>query len=137
MATITGRTLSVVNLDDTRVTLTVSYTLTPSNIERLAGSVFSEDIRLIGNDPGVADDIVITIFPAAVFAVGDAVNVARTRSRNVLKSALNEDPAFAATGAELSDEVFARITITYAANAPAVPTLPAPGSTNQVTGAWK
>ena len=138
MATISNRTLTVENLNATTVKVTVKYRLTPSAIEKLAGTVFSENIQLIGDDPGVLGDIVITTFPADAFAVSNATpTVERTRNRNVLKSAMNEDPEFLTTGAEIIDETFARITLAYAANAPVPPALPSPGSTNIVTGAWK
>lgn len=139
MATISSKSLKVENVNNTTVKLTVKYTLTPSAIEKLAGTVFAEKIQLIGDDdPGVINDTVITTFPADAFAVSNATpTVSRTRIRNVLKSAMNEDPAFASTGAELSDEVFARITLAYAANPPIPSTLPSPAPTNTVTGAWK
>jgi hypothetical protein len=138
MATISNASLLVENFNNTTVKLTVKYTLTPSAVEKLAGTVFHENIQLIGDDPGILSDIVITNFPGDSFAVSNPTpTVARTRTRNLLKSALNEDPGFASTGAELSDEVFARITLAYAANAPIPSALPSPASTNIVSGAWK
>jgi len=140
MATISSPSLLIETIpgSSTTVKLTVKYTLTPTAIEKLAGTVFSENIQLIGDDPGVAGDIVITNFPADAFAVGSATStVSRTRTRNVSKSAMNEDPAFQTTGAETIDETFARITLAYAASAPSPPTLPSPASTNIVTGAWR
>ena len=138
MAAITVPALVVTNVNNTTVNLRVSYTLTPSAIEKLAGTVFSENIQAIGDDAGVLGDIVITTFPTQVFAVNaTTTNVPVTRTRNVLKSNMNEDSGFLTTGAEQSDEVFARVTITYAANAPAAPTLPPPGKSATVTGAWK
>jgi hypothetical protein len=130
--------LRVANLTATTVQLTVKYRLTPSPIEKLAGTVFSENIQLIGDDPGVVNDIVITTFPGDAYAVNAATNfVDRTRVRTVLKSAMNEDPQFLTTGAEVIDETFARITLAYAASPPIPPTLPPPTPTNMVTGAWK
>lgn len=138
MAIITVPALVVTNVNDTTVSLKVSYILTPSAIEKLAGTVFSESIQVKGDDPGILGDIVVTTFPVQVFAVNAAtINVARTRTRNVLKSNMNEDSGFEATGAEQVDEIFARVTITYAANAPAISTLPLPSNSNIVTGAWK
>ena len=138
MATISNKSLKVDNVNNTTVKLTVKYTLTPSAIEKLAGTVFAEKIQLIGDDPGVVTDTVITTFPADAFAVSNATtSVSRTRIRNVLKSAMNEDPTFAPTGAELQDEVFARITLAYAANPPIPSALPSPAPTNIVAGAWK
>ncbi len=78
------------NVNNTTVSLTVTYTLTPNAVEAIAGTVFSEDIRLIGNDAGIANDIVITTFPGQVFVAAAAT--VRVRTRNVLKSAMNEDP---------------------------------------------
>ena len=138
MATISGATLTIANLNNTTVTATVKYTLTPNAIEKLAGTVFSENVQLIGDDPGVASDIVVSGFPGQAFAVaGGTVNVPRTRTRNVLKSALNEDPGFEGTGAEQADGIFARISLTYAANALIPPALPGPATTNKIAGAWK
>lgn len=138
MATISNLSLNVENLNATTVKVTVKYRLTPSAIEKLAGTVFSENIQLIGDDPGVAGDIVITTFTPDAFAVSSStLNVERTRTKNVSKSAMNEDPEFQTTGAEVVDETFARITLAYAASAPIPPTLPSPAITNIVTGAWR
>ena len=138
MATMTAPALAIAQVNTTTVSLTVKYTLTPSQIEKLAGTVFSENIQVIGDDTGTSNDVVITTFPAQVFAVNSStVTVPRIRTRNVLKSNLNEDSGFEATGAEQSDEILARVTLTYAAGAPVVPTLPPPGKSKQVTGAWK
>ena len=139
-STISPPTLTIVNLNATTVTVKVTYNLLPSAIEKLAGTVFSETIQLIGNDPGVVSDIVITTFLADAFAVNAATpntGVARTRTRNVLKSAMNEDPEFLTTGAEVIDQTFARIILAYAASPPIPPALPPPTNTPFVTGAWK
>jgi hypothetical protein len=136
MATISNQSLTVENLNDTTVRVTVKYRLTPSNVEKLAGTVFSENIQLIGDDGDTNDGI--TSFPGATYAVSSSTPfVDRSRIRSVLKSTLNEDPGFQPTGAELVDETFARIKLAYAANAPNPPTLPPTASTNSVKGAWK
>ncbi len=142
MATISAPTLKIENVTNTTVKLTVSYTLIPSLIERLAGTVFSETIRVIGDDPGFISDVTIATFPGpaliTVSSTTPATGVSRTRViPSIAKSLLNEDPAFAPTGAELSDQVMARVSIAYAANAPTIPTLPAPRDSAQVAGAWK
>ncbi len=138
MATILNQNLTVQDSTATSVTVTVTYTLRPTNIEKLAGSVFTENIQLIGDDSGTDDDIVITNFPGVSYAVNDTTTtVERTRTRTVLKSAMNEDPGFSATGAQLSDEAFAKITIVYAANPPIQPTNPVSASTNIVSGTWR
>jgi hypothetical protein len=138
MATISGATLDIANVNATTVSVTINYTLAPNSVEKLAGTVFSEDIQVIGDDPGVLTDTVATTFPTQNFAVSTATpTVARTRTRNVLKSALNEDPLFLASGAEEPDEILARITLAYAANAPTTPAVPPPVTTNTVTGAFR
>jgi hypothetical protein len=138
MATLTSQTLKIENVDDKNVRVRVNYKLTPSVVEKLAGTVFSGNIQLIGDDLGVASDIVITTFSADIFAVNNATTfVDRTVSRVLPKSALNEDSGFQSTGAEESDEIFARITLSYAAAAPNPPALPSPRNTNFVEGAWK
>lgn len=138
MATISSPSLTVENVNATVVKLTVKYTLTPNAVEKLAGTVFTENIQAIGDDAGVLTDIVISNFPADSFAVSAATpTVVRTRVRNVLKSSMNEDPEFLLNGGELSDEVLGRITLAYAANPPIPSALPSPASTNTVSAAWK
>ncbi|MDI6793430.1 MAG: hypothetical protein QME81_11290 [bacterium] len=138
MASITNPVLVVTGVNPTTVNLKVTYTLTPSAIEKLAGTVFKESILAIGDDSGVLGDVVVATFTPQVFVVNAAtINVPRNRALNVLKSAMNEDSGFEPSGAEQVDEIFAKVTITYEANAPVVPTLPAPGISSTVTGAWK
>lgn len=138
MATISSPSLTVENVNATVVKLTVKYTLTPNAVEKLAGTVFTENIQAIGDDAGVLTDIVISNFPADSFAVSAATpTVVRTRVRNVLKSSMNEDPEFLLNGGELSDEVLGRITLSYAANPPIPSALPSPASTNTVSAVWK
>jgi hypothetical protein len=51
MATITvPASLIVTNVNATTVNLRVLYTLTPSAIEKLAGTVFQESIQAIGDE---------------------------------------------------------------------------------------
>jgi hypothetical protein len=138
MATISNPTLTIVGVNNTTVKATVAYNLAPSAVEKLAGSVFSETVQVIGDDAGILTDIVISTLPSQAFAVnGTTSNVARSRSVNLLKSALNEDSGFTSTGAELVDEIVGRITLTYAANPPIPPALPGPTTTNTIAGAWK
>ncbi len=138
MATISSPSLTVENVNDTVVKLTVKYTLTPNAVEKLAGTVFTENIRAIGDDAGVLTDVTISNFPAESYAVSAATpTVVRTRVRNISKAAMNEDPEFLLNGGELADEVFARITMSYAANPPIPAALPSPTATNTVSAAWK
>ena len=143
MATITVPVLTITNVNATTVSLRVTYTLTPSNIERLAGTVFQDAIKVIGDDAPFGTfggtDLTVADMSTGAFAVGAAppLSYPRTVTVNRLKTSLNEDPTFLANGAEQVDEMFARVTIAYAANPPAVATLPAPGVSNQVSGSWK
>jgi hypothetical protein len=139
MATISDPTLDIVNVDDTTVKVTVVYTLTPSNLEKLAESVFQENIALLADDSG-------TLTPVFTFADGSlpaqykvdqsTTSVTRTRDHKIPKSTLNEDPDFLANGAEAQDEILAQVTISYAANAPTSPTLPAAKNSKTKKGAW-
>ena len=138
MATITVPVLTITNVNATTVSLKVTYTLTPSNIEKLAGTVFKDKIDVIADDPGFFSDITVTTLPTAEFTVNaGTVNVQRTIALPRLKSQLNEDPLFEQNGSQDIDEIFARVTITYLANAPIVPTLPPLGKSNIEKGAWK
>ena len=138
MAIITTQNLTIANLTATTVRATVTYRLIPNAVEKLAGSVFSENISGIGDDPGVATDIIVFTYPTVAFAVNPAtVFVQRTRILTVAKAALNEDPGFEGTGAEQVDEIKARIHVTYAANPPLNPAPPPTTDTNIVTGAFK
>ncbi|HYG82756.1 MAG TPA: hypothetical protein VD861_20335 [Pyrinomonadaceae bacterium] len=138
MATISNQSLTIQNVNATTVSVTVRYSLTPNGDEKLLGSGFRENIQLIGDDPGTANDVVIFNFPEQGYSVNNTTtSVNRSRTRTILKSSLNEDSGFATTGAELSDEILARINITYIGNDPTPPALPQPTATNTVSGAWK
>ena len=139
MATISNATLVIENVDDTTVKVTVNYDLVPNQTEKLATSVFQEDISIVANDSG-------TLTPVFTFANGakpaqyavdtSTATVSRSRDHQIPKSTLNEDPGFLANGAQDPDEIQAQITITYAANAPSTPKLPPVTTTNLVVGAW-
>jgi len=79
------------------VTLHVTFTIALSPIERFLvdnGLTFTEDVRIIGDDAGVATDAVIHAFPQEVFAPPPGVTeVARSRQLVVGRAALNEDPS--------------------------------------------
>jgi len=130
-------TIEQVPANDSQVKLTVKYTLTPNQTEKLAGSVFGGVAELRRDDPGTAGDTIITTINDAQFAVNTATNsITRTVTRTVLKSLLNEDVGFNTEGAEQEDEVFARAVVTYLANAP-IP-LPdiTPANSTVHSGAW-
>jgi hypothetical protein len=139
MATISNAALDIKNVDDTTVKVTVSYTLTPDQTEKLGGAVFQEDIVVGGVDSG-------TLTPLFTFANGakpsqyavssSTTSVLRSRDHQLDKSTLNEDSGYLPTGAEDPDEIQAQITLSYAANAPTKPALPGTTSTNTVVGAF-
>ena len=139
MATISNATLDIVNVDDTTVEVTVNYDLTPNQTEKLAGSVFKEEIVLMGDDPGVQTPLFTFADgakPAEYAVTSSTGTVSRSRSHKISKSTLNEDPGFLANGAEDPDEILAQITISYAANPPSTPVLPPTTSTATQKGAW-
>lgn len=129
--------LEVANATDTTVNLTVRYTLTPSNVEKLAGTVFREKIDVIGNDAGYVNDTVLSKFPRKEYAVDkDTNDVERVRTIEISKSLMNEDSGFTARGSEQRDEVFARVTVVFAANAPENREPPPPVVSQQIVGMW-
>ncbi|XXX78724.1 hypothetical protein WMF30_08100 [Sorangium sp. So ce134] len=135
MAKITSAVLKLA-ASGNNVNATVEYTMIPDVVEMLAGSVFSEKIELFGED-GAVDQLRATL-PIQVFAVNATTTpVPRTRSLLVSKATLNEDPATDNRGSELSDQIFAKVTLTYAANAPVGNPPIAPGFSSLVIGVWK
>ena len=139
MATISDAKLDIENVDDTTVKVTVSYTLKPDQTEKLARTVFQEDIVVNGSDSGVLTPVYT--FPngpkPAQYAVDSSTTtVARSRDHKISKSTLNEDPGFLANGAQDPDEILATITVSYAANAPTSSSAPPPVNTTTQVGAW-
>src|ERR1700748_109646 len=97
MATISNATLNIENVDDTTVKVTVSYDLVPNQTEKLAGTVFQEDILLMGDDSGTLTQVFA--FPngpkPAQYAVNSSTTtVSRSRDHQIAKSKLNADPGF-------------------------------------------
>jgi hypothetical protein len=132
MATISNATLRIDNVTDTTVRVTVSYNLVPNQTEKLANTVFQEKIEVLGDDSGKQTPLFTFADGAkpAQYAVDTSTTtVSRSRDHIIPKSTLNEDPGYLADGAEDPDEVLAQITISYAANAPSTPALPAPAKT--------
>jgi hypothetical protein len=139
MATISNEKLDIVNVDDATVKVTVSYDLTPDQTEKLAETVFQEEIVLVGDDSGTLTPVFTFADGAkpAQYKVTSSTNtINRSRDHKIPKSTLNEDPGFLKDGAEDPDEIKAQITISYAANAPTTPALPAPKTTKTKKGAW-
>jgi hypothetical protein len=139
MATISNKKLDIENVDDTTVKVTVSYDLVPDQTEKLAGTVFQEDIVLLGDDSGVQTPVFTFAngpTPAQYAVSSSTGTVSRQRDHNIPKSTLNEDPDFLKDGSENLDEILAQITISYAANAPSASALPPPAKTNIHKSAW-
>lgn len=127
-----------IDTDPTRLRVTLSYTLFPSSIEKLAGSVFQATITLRGDD--LFFDPVLHVAsdgPFAVSATTPATGVSRSKTVVLLKSVFNEDPETTLSGSETTDEVYATVQMTYVANPPfPLPTIPL-GTSPIVSGVWK
>ncbi len=139
MATIANQTLTIDNVDDTTVLVTVNYELTRGPTEKTAAAVFNEDMRLMGDDNGTLTELfAFASGPKhAQFALNSTTGtVLRSRSHNLAKSVLNEHPAFLPDGSENLDEIKAKITLSYAANAPIPPNLPLTVFTDNHIGAY-
>ncbi|MGH9662945.1 MAG: hypothetical protein ACRD9L_00800 [Bryobacteraceae bacterium] len=139
MATISNEKLEIDNVDDTTVKVTVSYDLVPNQTEKLAQTVFQEDIVLQGDDSGTRTDVFAFAngpIPAQYAVDSSTATVSRSRDHKIPKSTLNEDPDFLKDGSENLDEILAQITISYAANAPGTSAIPPPKTTKTHKGAW-
>ena len=137
MATLSNCTLSIekVPSDDSVVKVTVKYTLTPSSIEKLLGTVFRSKMELWGED-GSTDQLRATITDNPFVVSNTTTSITRTQTRTVSKSTLNEDPGTDSEGAELVDEVFAKAVVSYAGNAPTPPPAITPATSAIHRGAW-
>jgi hypothetical protein len=114
-------------------TVTVTYRVCFTRCEILAGTTFAETVRLFGQDPGVEEPLSSffqPLFRGCVAAPGRNENrtcVDREMTGQVLRSRLDED---ADLMGQVSDEVFARVTLT-----PFAPT-GSTGDSNVVSGQW-
>lgn len=137
MATISNTTLDIVGVDDKTVKVTVNYDLVPNQTEKLAGTVFQEDIVLLGGNSGAQVFAFANGAKPAQYAVSSSTGtVSRSRDHKLPKSDLNENPGLRGDDAEDQDEILAQITISYAANAPGTSALPPATKTKTRTGAW-
>lgn len=119
------------------VTAVVKYRVTIELGNETGG--INEKIRILGRDPGSdTERFVFPPNPAPPFqipAAGVGATFDRQHEINVPKQRMNEDPELTATGAETSDEILAKIELTYGPT-PQLQFL-ATALTNQVAGAWK
>jgi len=94
------------------VTINVTYNAVFSTLDRhmaANGLTFQERIRVIGQDPGAATDLILHTMPLQNIPVSAGVGsltVARNRSITVQRSTLQEDPALGD-----DDEISCEITI--------------------------
>lgn len=156
MAILSDVTLSVekISTSPNYVKVTIKYRLTPSRVEQMARTVFSEAFSLLGRDWPVLpaatglessgdmisvpthDTTIITI-AGSLFAVSPTTShVDRSRSFTLSKSRLNEDPETTATGSEVADELIAQAKVAYAANAPMPASALVPAFSSLLTGIW-
>lgn len=135
------------------VRVTIKYRLTPSRVEQMAGSVFSDEFSLMSRDwlivpmdapvsaeSGLTvptrDNPIITIAGGPFPVSGSASHVDRSRVFTISKSKLNEDPELSASGSEVQDEVLARVKVAYVANQPVGTVAPPPAFSSVLTGTW-
>ncbi len=133
MATIQNSLLTIEEISATLARVTVRYTVFQHPLEYWANTIYTEDIRLIGDDPpfnpaaSSGTDITVAIFPPYSIRNPNApiappvFTFERQRILLVPLNALNEDPGFTGSGLPLRDEVFALITLTAVANIPWFP----------------
>lgn len=154
MSRILNPILTIEDHSPTTVKVRVKYTVGQFPPEYFAGTVYLEEIQLIGDDaphnPATpsGSDIVVAVYPSLYFSnhpivIPPRFYFERERVLIVAKSALNEDPGFTALGLKAPDEIFARITLKYVANVPLpIAALPPPypdaaaAQTNTVQGTW-
>lgn len=156
MASILNATLTIEEHTESTVKARVKYTVAQFPPEYWAGTVYYEEIHLVGDDapfnPATPSgtDIVVTAFPP-LYVVNPYTGVPprfyfeRERVMIVGKCSLDEDPGFTIYGLPKPDEIFARITLKYAANVPfpfaalppsSGPVTAAAAQTNTVSGSW-
>lgn len=152
MATISNVTLSINNYNSTAKTVQLhfAYRLTPSTVERMAGTVYRETFSLLGRDYVVplpaavefdaavpARDTTIRSFAGGMYAASVSTSaIDRSFTVTVAKSILNEDPNLTSSGSEVADEVLAKASVTAIANLPVgAGTIP-PGFSSLLSGTW-
>lgn len=152
MATISNVTLSIDNYNAAArtVQLHFAYRLTPSSVERMAGTVYQETFSLLGRDylvplPMAAEvdsalpsrDSTIRDFRGSLYAASPSTAaINRSFTVTVAKSLLNEDQGVSSSGSELGDEVLAKATVKAIANLPVGAGVIPPGFSSLVVGTW-
>src|SRR5690606_14135205 len=109
MAVISNVNLSIVKgMGGNQRSVTVSYRITFSTMERSAGSIFTERITLRGQDP-LSDDDLYELHVDSVKADPAASYVDRSFTQDVPRSVLDEDRDFVWAD---RDELYARVMLT-------------------------
>ncbi len=88
--------------------VTVSYDLCFMHCERLAGSVFIENVKLMGDDWLNDDNLYTLSHHTCIKAPSSKVCIPRKFTKTLKNSVLDEDDSFF----NRKDEVYARVTIT-------------------------
>jgi len=158
MSTIQNPLLTIEEISDFVARVTVRYTVFQFPLEYWANTIYTEEISLIGDDPPFnpaapsGTDMTVAVFPSYSVRNPHSPGVPpifafeRQRVLHVALNTLNEDPGFDALGRPLWDEVFALITLRYAANVPwpvlnpgplpQPPAVAATAQSNTITGRW-
>mgnify|MGYP000438030356 CR=1 FL=1 len=154
MATISNVTLSIGDYNSVTKTvrLTFKYRLTPSSVEKMAGTVYTEQFSLLGRDyliplpsAEVRSDLIMPTSDSTIRSFGGTMYAASASTPaidrqlvvTVAKSILNEDPELTASGSEVSDEVLAKVSVNAVANLPVGAGPIPPGFSSVVSGTWK
>jgi len=152
MATISNVTLTINNYNATAKTVQLhfAYRLTPSSVERMAGTVYREVFNLLGRDYFVplprgvemdatlpSRDTTLGNFGGGIFAASPSTAaINRSFTVTVAKSLLNEDKELSSSGSEVGDEVLVKATVTAIANLPVGAGVIPPGFSSLVGGTW-
>jgi|JI9StandDraft_1071089.scaffolds.fasta_scaffold222852_2 hypothetical protein len=152
MATISNVTLTINNYNAAAQTVQLhfAYRLTPTPVERMAGTVYREIFSLLGRDYIVplpaavemdaslpARDTTLRNFGGSIYAASaSTAAINRSLTVTVAKSLLNEDPERYSSGSEAGDEVLLKASVTAIANLPVGGSIIPPGFSSLVTGTW-
>lgn len=152
MATISNVTLTINNYNAAAQTVQLhfAYRLTPSSVERMAGTVYREVFSLLGRDyivplPAAVEmdvtlpsrDTTLGNYGGGIYAASANTSaIDRSYAVTVAKSLLNEDKELSSSGSEVGDEVLVKATVTAIANLPVGAGVIPPGFSSLVGGTW-
>jgi hypothetical protein len=129
MATITNPTFAIVLAGSNQATLTVSYSISITSVERFLadnGLSFRATIQIVGDDPGDATDLVLHSWSESLAFSPGQTSLSRTQQLTVSMSSLDEDPGTQRVNVWYlpgygwlhrvvtdQDEIFARVIVEY------------------------